>query len=242
MNKSNEIKKEIEKLLEDWALISAALLKSEDEKENKWMTFLTTYDLWYSKALNIVKNILPDRLNDFIILYRNDKRKNITVSNYTISDALKGLKIGSSTPFSATPCLFQQMTILKACLEKFDSKIYDIQAILQADLFDTELDSARYLLKNGFLRASGAICGVILEKHLSKVCDDHGIKISKKDPSLATYNDALKENVYDTIEWRRMQRMADLRNLCDHNKPKEPTKEEVEELISGTDRVIKTIF
>ena len=88
-----------------------------------------------------------------------------------------------------------------------------------------------------FLRAD-----FILEKHLSKVCDDNKIKIAKKEPTLSTYNDALKDNVYDTMEWRRMQRLGDLRNLCDHDKKKEPTKEEVEELILGTDRVIKTIF
>ena len=205
--------------------------------------FVYNYDLWYTKALNIVKNILPDRENDFIALYKNEKRRAVSYDNYTISDALKGLTAKNKySPFYAVLNLLQQGKILEACLEKFDSKIYDIQAILQADLFDSELEEAKYLLKNGFLRASGAISGVILEKHLKKVCDNHGLKINKKEPTLSTYNDALKDNIYDTLEWRRMQRLADLRNLCDHSKAKEPTKEDVEELIEGTDRVIKTIF
>ena len=97
-------------------------------------------------------------------------------------------------------------------------------------------------MKNGFLRAAGAICGVILEKHLAKVCLNHNVKITKKDPTISVLNESLKEIAYDTIEWRRMQRLGDLRNLCDHNKDREPTREEVEELIAGTDRVIKTIF
>lgn len=36
--------------------------------------------------------------------------------------------------------------------------------------------------------------------------------------------------------------MGDLRNLCDHNKETEPTKQEVEELINGVAGLIKTIY
>ena len=60
--------------------------------------------------------------------------------------------------------------------------------------------------------------------------------------SIADFNDAFKDNVYDTVEWRRIQRLGDIRNLCDHNKDREPTKEELDELIGGTERAIKTIF
>lgn len=241
--KIEETKKEIEELVKQWKELKEALVCNDYKESNNLYLFISKYDLWYSKALNVVKNILPDRKEDFILLYKNDKRKDLNASNYTIFDALKGVTRGGTIyPAIAITNLIQQKSILKACLEKFDTKIYNIQAVLQADIFDSELDSARYLLKNGFLRASGAICGVILEKHLSKVCDDNKIKISKKEPTLSTYNDALKDNVYDTMEWRRMQRLGDLRNLCDHDKKKEPTKEEVEELILGTDRVIKTIF
>ena len=94
----------------------------------------------------------------------------------------------------------------------------------------------------GYYRAAGAICGVVLEKHFSGVCDKRSIILKKKNPTIADYNDALKDNAYDTIEWRRIQRLGDIRNLCDHSKDREPTKDEVEELISGTERTIKTVF
>ncbi len=48
--------------------------------------------------------------------------------------------------------------------------------------------------------------------------------------------------VYDIVNWRFIQHLGDIRNLCDYNKDREPTKEEVEELINGTEKVIKTIF
>ena len=39
-----------------------------------------------------------------------------------------------------------------------------------------------------------------------------------------------------------IQRLADIRNLCTHPKDREPTKEEVDELISEAERITKTIL
>lgn len=244
MNLVNDIKKELEQLIEAGKDLFNALLPSEEEDCSDLLFFLKEYDLWYSKAIVIVKQLVPERLDDFKNQYKNEKRKELQYSTYTISDALRGIthRAGYYGPSSAIYCMNCQLNILKGCLETFESKIYNIQTILQADIFDSEIDSAKHLLKRGFLRAAGAVCGVLIEKHFSIVCQNHNIVIKKKDPSIANYNDALKDNIYDTMEWRRIQRLGDLRNLCDHSKDREPTKEEVEELISGTERIIKTIF
>lgn len=206
--------------------------------------FLDNYEKWYSKTVIVVKQFSPDRLNDFVSKYTNEKRKHIDVTTYTISDALRLLCDNNKNlelVYAAMP-LLGQVKILEACLEMFDNRLYEIQAILQADIFDSEIESAKHLLKKGFLRAAGAICGVVLEKHFADVCKNRSISINKKSPTIADFNDALKDNVYDVVEWRKIQHLGDVRNLCDHNKDREPTKEEVEELINGTDRVIKTIF
>ena len=49
-------------------------------------------------------------------------------------------------------------------------------------------------------------------------------------------------DIYDTINWRFIQHLWDIRNLCDHKKQRDPSNDEIEELINGTDKVIKTIF
>ncbi len=36
--------------------------------------------------------------------------------------------------------------------------------------------------------------------------------------------------------------LADIRNLCGHNKSREATPEEVEELIVGVDQIVRTLF
>ncbi len=235
------IKEEIKALSAQGYAFILAMKKNLNSKETPSKLYME-YEGWYTKSLEVIQILQPNRVMDFVGAYKNEKRKAITISDYVISDALKGITFPFEDTFGIVfQLLIRQVKILDTCLDKFESKIYSLQSVLQADVFDSELDSAKYLLKNGFLRASGAICGVILEKHLGKVCENRNIKLVKN-PKLANYNDALKDNAYDMLEWRRMQRLADLRNLCDHDKQREPTKEEVEELISGTDRVIKTII
>jgi hypothetical protein len=118
-----------------------------------------------------------------------------------------------------------------------------MRQLVQADLFDTELDSARELTKHGFRRGAGAIAGVVLEKHLAQVVSNHKIKISKQHPTISDLNDSLKAaNILDVPTWRGIQRLGDLRNICDHNKQAEPTVTDVGELIDGVDKITKTLF
>jgi hypothetical protein len=206
------------------------------------------YEAWYSEALMVVKQIIPERANDFISLYKNDKRKEISFATYTMSDYLIGLRttLGEriiADQASALPKFKQQLNILQACEKRFGSSLFDIKQLLIADIFDDELDSARELLKKGFVRASGAVAGVVLEKHLSQVAAAHQVALKKKDPGISDFNDALKaKDIIDIPKWRSIQHLADLRNLCDHNKKREPKPEEVDELISGIEKVIKTLF
>ena len=115
--------------------------------------------------------------------------------------------------------------------------------VLQADVFDSELESARELLKKGYIRAAGAIAGVVLEKHLGHVCGKHNLKTRKKHPTINDFNQMLKDNsVIDTAVWRKIQYLGDIRNLCDHNKDRDPKGEEVTSLLDGVEQIIKTLF
>lgn len=120
--------------------------------------------------------------------------------------------------------------------------MFDIKQLVQADLFDSELEAAKELNKKGFIRGAGAVAGVVLENHLSQICENHKIKVIKK-PRINDLNQLLKDNnVIEIHDWRFIQHLADLRNLCDHSKKREPKKEEVEDLINGTEKITKTIF
>lgn len=213
--------------------------------------FSEKYQLWYSEALVIIKFFLPDRLNDFIKLYEKPKgRKEIKYGNYVIEDYLQGLTVTRGwekekvvSPEAAIPQFQQQLNILKSVKRKFESSLFDIKQLVQADLFDSELDAARELNKKGFTRGAGAIAGVVLEGHLAQLCENHKIKVRKKNPTINDFNQLLKDNnVIEMKDWRFIQHLADLRNLCDHKKKKEPTKEDIKELINGVEKIAKTIF
>lgn len=211
--------------------------------------FKDAYQAWYSECIAVLKQLLPDRLDDFIRLYEKPKgRKEIGFENYRIEDALQGLTITyldevRADAKSGLPHMRQQVAILDALKNRFESSLYDIRQLVQADLLDSELEAARELLRHKFMRAAGAVAGVVLEKHLSDVCTAHNVKLAKKHPGIADLNEALKNaGVIGTAEWRFNQHLADIRNLCDHNKHKEPSADQVNDLIDGVAKVTKTIF
>lgn len=217
----------------------------------KLPNFRETYQEWYSESLILIKQLLPDRLADFIKLYEKPKtRKGIEYGNYVIEDYLQGMTVTRGHykekvvgPDAALTQYRQQLNILKSVEKRFESSLFDIKQLVQADLFDSELDSAKELAKNKFIRAAGAISGVVLEKHLSQVSKNHNIPINKKNPTINDFNELLKNNnTIDTPQWRFIQHLADIRNLCDHNKTQEPTIDQVNDLIAGVDKLIKTLY
>jgi len=56
-------------------------------------------------------------------------------------------------------------------------------------------------------------------------------------------NAVLKDgNVVDAPQWRLIQHLADIRNLCDHSKKSEPSESRVDDLLDGVAKVFKTLF
>jgi hypothetical protein len=211
--------------------------------------FSRTYQSWYSEAKALIRQVLPDRHADFARHYETPKpRKDITYANYRIEDYLQGLRVtfgGEKKvgPDAAIPLFRQQLAILRSCKTRFESSLFEIRQLVQADLLDSELDAARELAKHKFSRAAGAVAGVVLEKHLAQVCDNHSMKITKAKPTINDFNEALKTaDVIDVPTWRFIQHLADIRNLCDHNKNTEPTAAQVDDLVEGVAKISKTVF
>jgi len=119
------------------------------------------YQDWYSESLVLVKQLLPDRIDDFRKLYEKPKtkRKDITPENYTIEDHLNGLTVTRTSggkkekivgPEAAIPRFQQQFNILKSIKKRYTSTLFDIRQLIQADLFDSELEAAKELNRREF--------------------------------------------------------------------------------------------
>ena len=164
-------------------------------------SFESEYQRWYTEACAVIKQLVPDRYLEFEHLYKGEgKRKDIKSTTYNIQDWLNGIRVSENylgeKPYDdfaiVSMRLKTQLAILKSVEARFESSLFDIKQLVQADLFDSELEAARELIKHGFLRGAGAISGVVLEKNLGQVCENHNIKTRKKHPTISDYNEDRK--------------------------------------------------
>ena len=208
------------------------------------------YESWYTKSLAVVQQVIPERVVDFKEAYKTDKlrgkniQESFTISGYFIGQfdsVVDKLYFNIDQAYNAR--LAKQVAILSATSDAASSALRDIRTELHSELLDSDVESANELLKTKHLRSAGVVCGVALEAHLKSVLKRHSITLRKKKPALGDLNETLKTaKVYDTPTWRLIQRLADIRNLCAHSRDREPTKSEVEDLIRGTEKVVKEIF
>ena len=212
-------------------------------------SFKDDYQSWYSEALVLLRQLLPDRVADFVRHYEKPKgRKAIDYENYRIEDYLQGLRVTRGGEVvvdtsAAVPQFQQQVSMVEAAKARFTSSLFEIRQLVQADLLDSELESAEVLAKHKFTRAAGAIAGVVLERHLLQICTDHKLTPGKKNPTISDFNEALKASgVIDLPQWRFIQHLADIRNLCDHSRTPEPTTDQVNDLVLGAKKIAKTVF
>lgn len=243
MTKREAIHKELNALFEEGVKLA------QDFQNKKEVQFEYDYQRWYTKALKAVASLAFDRHSEFRSYYEIDhRRKVLGYSTYVIQDYIKGIVPSaiSAPDFDARnqtlKCFFNQLTIVRAISVRIDSVLANVEGELYSEIQDGEIAVARQLLKVS-PRAAGALVGVLIEGHLQKVAVSHGLKIAKKNPTIADLNDPLKTaSVIDTPAWRKVSFLADIRNLCSHKKDVEPTKEQVEELIQGAEWLTKNVF
>lgn len=251
MNVKNEIKSEIKDCLKDAVPLLDYCREKMKKEDREKFSLRISYQKWYSKSLKILDYLAKDRLPEFKSYYEIDpKRKSMGYGSYYIQDYFKDLAPNNfnhpnfNSLQETFTNIYNQYTILVSIAGRLDSVLSDIQSNLFIELQDVELQTAKELLKIN-IRASGVIVGVVLEKYLAKVTENHSLSsiIKKKNPTISDFNEILKNNeIYDITSWRKISYLGDIRNLCAHNKEKEPTKEQVEELLDGAHWVTKNIF
>jgi hypothetical protein len=207
-----------------------------------------SYQSWYSRSLALLRQALPFRVAEFEALYNPKRTKLDGMDSYGIFHWLQSITLTdyfSKPAFDhggrAVTLIHQQVAILSSAKTSISGIVDNLVAKVGSEVLDSEIASARALLKVGHLRAAGAIAGVVLESHLSAVGINHGIKLRKATPTLADYNDALKDaEVFELPTWRFVQHLADIRNLCVHQKDLEPTREHLKDLIDGVEKITRT--
>ncbi len=71
--------------------------KKKEDLKKELSIFKKEYQNWYTESLYLIKQLLPDRLDDFVKCYeREKKRKNVSYENYVIEDYLQGFFINNN--------------------------------------------------------------------------------------------------------------------------------------------------
>jgi len=199
------------------------------------------YQKWYGAVRVIIEKNQPARLDEFDEIYNYHGKKS-EAQGKRIKQIIERKHIEKREQFLLFDLINRQFDILSAVPNHVRYSIYDIELTVYSVLMDDDISASRHLLSNGFLRPAGALAGVILERHIKNLLRKNSPPIKYKETdTLSKVNDLCKNsNIYDGIIWRKIQHLTDLRNLCDHSKDREPTKEDVNDLINGVSEILKT--
>jgi len=126
--------------------------------------------------------------------------------------------------------------IFSAAKEDFHGGyLSSVRALVQAEVFDSELEQANELLSSGYCAAAAVIAGVFLETALRDLCDRNGIPHGKLDKMNA---DLAKASVYNILNQKRITALADIRNSAAHGKPDTFTNQDVDSMIKDVNRFL----
>lgn len=117
--------------------------------------------------------------------------------------------------------------------------LVSFKKIVQAEVFDSELEQAMSLLESGYKNAAAVIAGVVLETAVKELCLNNGIDLEKK--KLTRLNDDLaKTGVYNTLQQKQITALADIRNNAAHGDYEKFTQQDVENMIKDIERFLLT--
>lgn len=109
------------------------------------------------------------------------------------------------------------------------------RSLIQAEVFDSELEQAQALLDAGYKSPSAVVAGVVLETSLRELCDRHSIPHGKLDKMNA---DLAKEGVFIKLQQKRITAIADVRNSAAHGKSDEFSEADVSDMIRDITRFV----
>jgi hypothetical protein len=108
-------------------------------------------------------------------------------------------------------------SIFLAAKDDFENGyLISIRMLIQAEVFDSELEQAKELLEKGYYQAAAIITGVILETTLRELCHKHKVQVAASD-TINKMNESLgKANIYEKLTQKRITSLADIRNNAAH--------------------------
>jgi hypothetical protein len=142
----------------------------------------------------------------------------------------------SATYTSGVQNLRAMKAVLLACQEDYDGGyLSPIRNLVQAEVFDSELEQASELLRSGWKVPAAVVAGIVLETSLRELCTRHSLPHGKLDRMNA---DLVKQGLYNANMGKRITALAGIRNSAAHGKPNEFTDADVKAMIEDIERFL----
>jgi hypothetical protein len=126
--------------------------------------------------------------------------------------------------------------VFGAAKEDFEGGyLASVRNLVQAEVFDNELEQAKELLSSGYHPAAAVVAGVVLETTLRQLCTARGIQIAKLDKMNA---DLAKAGQYNTLVQKRVTSLAAIRNSAAHGDYAAFTKGDVDSMVEDVERLV----
>lgn len=107
--------------------------------------------------------------------------------------------------------------------------------LVQAEVFENELEQARELLRNGYHGSAAVIAGVVLETTLRDLSTQRGIAHGKLDKMNA---DLAKAGEYNSLVQKRITALAGIRNSAAHGNIGDFNEADVRSMIEEVERMV----
>ncbi|WP_394739453.1 hypothetical protein [Natronococcus roseus] len=191
------------------------------------------YEQWYNKSIPLITEYLSSRYSDFT--------SQQDLINRTIN-LLRDPDDGIEAAFRYFIDRFDvQRNILNAVPARVEAEKLSVRRRLSKRIGRDEIQRSRELLDNGFIRASGVVAAVALERHLLTMCENSNeVTEFNTNHGISRLSQTLYEaDEIDKTTWHDLKAPASIRETCAH--PEEPNEAAVRRLIEESEEFIREL-
>jgi hypothetical protein len=126
--------------------------------------------------------------------------------------------------------------VFNAAKEDFEGGyLVSVKTLVQAEVFDTEIEQARELLQSGYFPAAAVVAGVVLETNLRQLCAFKQLHPGTLDRMNA---DLAKAGEYNSLVQKKITALAAIRNSAAHGDHTAFTAQDVATMIDEVERLV----
>jgi hypothetical protein len=170
---------------------------------------------WKVKAKSLLQSACGSDSQHFKVFEENESGSFLT--NYEILKRLQAVFLAAREDFEG-------------------GYLHSIRSLVQAEVFDSELEQATALLESGYRSAAAVIAGVVLETALRDLCSRKGMAVGKLDKMNA---DLAKAGLYSVLTQKRITALADIRNSAAHGHPERFNDDDTASMIKDVERILR---